>query len=831
MRPLKLVMSAFGPYAGQTVIDFSKLGEQGLYLITGDTGAGKTVIFDAVSYALYGQTSGGVRDANMLRSQYADADTPTFVELEFSFRGKCYRVKRNPEYRRPSKRGGSMTKEKAGAELYYPDGRVPVTRMSDVDKSIVELLGLNHKQFTQITMIAQGQFRKFLDTNTDERSKIFRDLFHTYFFQQLQDRLKQDAAAKRNEFAEQQRRSEQALNGISCIYPAYTEKLQSFAARHYEGCVKEVLALVDTIITLDEKEQQQVAAAAAIMTKNLTALQDSLSAIDKKQQLEKYMQTTEVRIAGMQKQLEQEAAAAVQRQEALQKLEAEVSEAQKGEVELAQMQTERQQLAARQRELRQLQEMQQRYQSQEVALLQKRQEYKQACDNFNHLNELSDACFDRFLGAQAGLLAHDKLKPGKPCPVCGSCEHPQPVQLAQDAPTENDVEQARAKAEAAQKIRDGLIGEGKALKEHLELDKTLLLGKGVELLGCDDLKLIAERAQAELKDVNNKITSLRLKMGFLQEKVEQYRKLARTLEQQKAADKQAEAAAQNLRQQLAGAEGQLQELKKQLAGAEGQLQELKKQLAEQNELLTDVDEQELQQEHEKLLAQQRELELQDKRLYAAIKNNQRIKQEVSGYEARRAACEAEYSLINSLSATLNGTLTGKKRVNLETYVQMHYFDKILQRANVRLLHMSRGQYELCRDKMQDADSKTGNSKTGLDLEVKDYYSGNLRSVKTLSGGESFMASLALALGLADEVQSCAGGIQLDTMFVDEGFGSLDDSSLQQAIATLQGLSEGHRLVGIISHVHDLQEMIDKKILVRKKRGLQGTGSEVALVVD
>lgn len=817
MRPLKLVMSAFGPYATQTVIDFSKLGEQGLYLITGDTGAGKTVIFDAVSYALYGQTSGGVRDANMLRSQYADADTPTFVELEFSFHGKCYKVRRNPEYRRPAKRGTGMTKEKAGAELYYPDGRVPVTRMSDVDKSIVELLGLNHKQFTQITMIAQGQFRKFLDTNTDERSKIFRDLFHTYFFQQLQEKLKQDAAAKRNEFAEQQRRSEQALNGICCAYPAYTEQLQSFALRHYEGCVDEVLALVDTLIALDEKKQQQVAAAETAAAKEVSALQDSLGALAKKQQLLQAIQNAEARIARMQQQIEQEAAASVQRQEVLQKLEAEVGEAQKGEVELAQLQAARQQLAARQRELRQLDEMQQRYQSQEVALLQKRQEYKQACDNFNHLNELSDACFDRFLGAQAGLLAHDKLKPGKPCPVCGSCEHPHPVQLAQDAPTENDVEQARARAEAAQKVRDGLVGEGKALKEHLELDKGLLIGKGMELLGCDDLKLIAEKVQAELKDVNSKITTLRLKQGFLQEKVEQYRKLAKTLEQQKTADKRAEAAAQSMRQQL--------------AGAEGQLQELNKQLAQQQELLVDVNEQELQQEHAKLLAQLRELDLQGKRLYSAIEKNRQIKQEVSGYEARRAACEAEYSFINSLSATLNGTLTGKKRVNLETYVQMHYFDKILQRANIRLLRMSRGQYELCRDKMQDADSKTGNSKTGLDLEVKDYYSGNLRSVKTLSGGESFMASLALALGLADEVQSCAGGIQLDTMFVDEGFGSLDDSSLQQAIATLQGLSEGHRLVGIISHVHDLQEMIDKKILVRKKRGLQGTGSEVALVVD
>ena len=817
MRPLKLVMSAFGPYAGQTVIDFSKLGEQGLYLITGDTGAGKTVIFDAVSYALYGQTSGGVRDANMLRSQYADADTPTFVELEFSFHGKCYKVRRNPEYRRPAKRGTGMTKEKAGAELYYPDGRVPVTRMSDVDKSIVELLGLNHKQFTQITMIAQGQFRKFLDTNTDERSKIFRDLFHTYFFQQLQDKLKHDATAKRNEFLEQQRRSEQALNGICCAYPAYTEHLQSLALRHYEGCVDEVLALVDTLIALDEKEQQQVAAAETDAAKEVSALQDSLGALAKKQQLLQAIQNAEARIARMQQQIEQEAAASVQRQEVLQKLEAEVNEAQKGEVELAQLQTERQQLAARQRELLQLQDMQQRYQRQEVALLQKRQEYKRASEEYEHLNKLSDVCFDRFLGAQAGLLAHDKLKPGKPCPVCGSCEHPQPVQLAQDAPTENDVEQARAKAEAAQKVRDGLVGEGKALKEHLELDKGLLIGKGMELLGCDDLKLIAEKVQAELKDVNNKITDLRLKMGFLQEKVEQYHKLAKTLEQQKTADKQAEAAAQSMRQQL--------------AGAEGQLQELNKQLAQQQELLVDVNEQELQQEHAKLLAQLRELDLQGKRLYSAIEKNRQIKQEVSGYEARRAACEAEYSFINSLSATLNGTLTGKKRVNLETYVQMHYFDKILQRANIRLLRMSRGQYELCRDKMQDEDSKTGNSKTGLDLEVKDYYSGNLRSVKTLSGGESFMASLALALGLADEVQSCAGGIQLDTMFVDEGFGSLDDSSLQQAIATLQGLSEGHRLVGIISHVHDLQEMIDKKILVRKKRGLQGTGSEVALVVD
>ncbi|MFR4384269.1 MAG: AAA family ATPase [Phascolarctobacterium sp.] len=193
MKPLKLTVSAFGPYAERVEVDFTKLGNQGLYLITGDTGAGKTTLFDALTYALYGETSGKTREASMLRSQYAVPDTPTFVELEFLYKGKIYKVRRNPEYLRPAKRGNGMTTEKPGAELYYPDGRPPVTKMSEVTPAIVELLGVTYEQFVKIAMIAQGKFRELLETNTEKRSEIFRQLFHTYFFQDFQDKIKAKA--------------------------------------------------------------------------------------------------------------------------------------------------------------------------------------------------------------------------------------------------------------------------------------------------------------------------------------------------------------------------------------------------------------------------------------------------------------------------------------------------------------------------------------------------------------------------------------------------------------------------------------------------------------
>ena len=215
LRPLKLIMSAFGPYAGSTEVDFTSLGERGLYLITGDTGAGKTTIFDAITFALYGEASGEIREASMLRSNYADEKTPTFVELSFVLGGKEYRVRRNPEYNRPKARGEGFTLQKSDAELTLPDGKI-ITRQKDVNQQIVEILGIDRSQFTRIAMIAQGDFRKLLFASTEERKKIFQKLFHTHLYQSLQEELKRISAQMRKEFEKASASLDQYAEGILC---------------------------------------------------------------------------------------------------------------------------------------------------------------------------------------------------------------------------------------------------------------------------------------------------------------------------------------------------------------------------------------------------------------------------------------------------------------------------------------------------------------------------------------------------------------------------------------------------------------------------------------
>ncbi len=816
MKPLKLVVSAFGPYAVRTEIDFTLLGRQGLYLITGDTGAGKTVIFDAISYALYGETSGGVRDASMLRSQYADSDTPTFVELSFLFQGKEYHILRNPEYLRPAKRGTGMTVEKAKAELSFPDERALLTKIGEVDKKICELLGLNHKQFTQIAMIAQGQFRKFLDTNTDERSKIFRDLFNTSFYQRVQDELKQAVSAQKAAYAELQRSAEQSLNSIICYDEEAKEKLTQWSAQHFIGFWQDTLAVLAQLLADAEREQQQIKVQVAELEKNITEITNQLSAVDKQQFLEKQVAVGRLDVARLRERAASEAELKVQREKKLQELETTFSAAQQAALALAQQQGELQKLNVRQRDLEQLQEMLKRYQQAEQKLAAKRADYlaanKVSLQKAAYYNKLYGA----FLGAQAGLLAKD-LAMGEPCPVCGSCVHPQLAKLADKAPDEKQVKTAQLESDAAKEYLGKLAGQGKALFQQCGQEKSLLLQKSVELLNCTSLDDLSSALEAALEQIASALVVLKTKLQPLEQQAKQQAQLEAAIKQQKEDNAAALAAAQKCTQDLAAAQS--------LLGEREQL------LAEQQKLAAGVNEDALRQQSEELANKKQALLTQEKQLYAAYTNNRRVQQAAGECLAKLQQCESELQYIGNLSATMNGTLTGKKRVNLETYIQMHYFDRILRRANTRLLKMTGGQYELRRDSLQDKETKTGNSKTGLDLVVDDHYSGRERSVKTLSGGESFMASLALALGLADEVQSSAGGIQLDAMFVDEGFGSLDDSALQQAVATLQGLSEGQRLVGIISHVHDLQEMIDKKIIVTKTTSTQGTGSSVKILAD
>lgn len=233
MKPVKLIMSAFGPYAGNTEIDFERLGSQGLYLITGDTGAGKTTIFDAIVFALYGEASGDVRKADMFRSKYAKEDVPTFVAFTFAYRGRHYQVRRNPEYQRPKGRGTGYTTQKAEAELIYPDDRAPVTKSKEVTRAVTELIGLDRRQFTQIAMIAQGDFQKLLLAGTEERGAIFRQIFKTGLYQTLQAKLKDATKAQWVEYTELKRSISQYMESIVCTQdtPA-AEKMRQCAGKN-----------------------------------------------------------------------------------------------------------------------------------------------------------------------------------------------------------------------------------------------------------------------------------------------------------------------------------------------------------------------------------------------------------------------------------------------------------------------------------------------------------------------------------------------------------------------------------------------------------------------
>lgn len=268
MKPVKLIMSAFGPYADHTEIDFERLGGQGLYLITGDTGAGKTTIFDAIVFALYGEASGDVRKADMFRSKYAKEDVPTFVTFTFEYRGKRYQVKRNPEYQRPKGRGTGYTTQKAEAELVYPDDRAPVIKSKDVTRAVTDLIGLDRRQFTQIAMIAQGDFQKLLLAGTEERGAIFRQIFKTGLYQTLQIKLKEATRIQWGEYTELKRSINQYMESIVCTQDTPTaEKMRQLRREKFDGRVGEGLELLNQLCLEDEEA--------------LNALENEISALDK----------------------------------------------------------------------------------------------------------------------------------------------------------------------------------------------------------------------------------------------------------------------------------------------------------------------------------------------------------------------------------------------------------------------------------------------------------------------------------------------------------------------------------------------------------------------
>lgn len=1451
MRPEKLIISAFGPYAGKTEIDFGKLGGQGLYLITGDTGAGKTTIFDAITFALYGEASGEVREAGMFRSKYAGEDVPTYVELTFSYQGKPYKVTRNPEYQRPKGRGKGFTTQKGDAVLCYGDGRQPVTKSREVTRAVTELMGLDYRQFTQIAMIAQGDFQKLLLAGTAERSEIFRQIFHTGLYQTVQNRLKDAVRDRQKRYEEIRRSITQYMEGAVCgDDPVLSMELESLKKSGFEGKVGRGLELLELLLkedelrlkkldveilemeqqieqedqllgkatqnkllreelerkkreletalpelsrsgefwseakrTLEEQErlaeririghesleqykrleekQQELGTKKAFIAehesalnakekekaaltesiagrrtlleglktvgeereklahgkekleglknkltaerKNLTELmaeQKHLSnSLDEEQRKEEVflasirskdsqseaMQDREAMLASLSgkrgdlerqkvrlssclseweltvdhlRELEVNGTGLQVKKDELTEMQKElfqelrllknagneeleyrhlveeqkrkrdrfadlVSQRQKMKTGLARIADERELLRDHERKIRaeadahqseweQVREADLRLASlaqEQTVLEEKRRRVQKLLDSVENIEKLEKEIKEKqeiyrsvlnkrdklrcayqaleqlFLDAQAGMLSRH-LEEGKMCPVCGSVHHPSPARLPERTPEKDELDQKKnelSRVEAAVQqvssdIRymqvqmqketeeissegDSLLGEtgseqikqrGKAelfrfrekgehcvrlaalaereiqrkkeLSEILQKDQEQLNAVGEQLQKKEREAAEAEGQSAENgKQVKSFISELSFFDEMLQRRIKEWQKngdslleecsleavregvellLSRVHTQWKEAEQrkmklfEGEEKAQKLQSEMAELDEQLKklsEMRNSLAGrrqtlkrqirselrsvqellpgmepvwnldegeamaagqtAEGweddgswtaamketlkqeqeQVDEIKKkerqaeedikkriiyreekerlelslsecrqniqeqkslsevlknrqseterqikeclltpympwkdsyrngaalteedavsaacaaedaledalneiclnieensrQLQQKLEMERKVSEQELHkkeldeavrqsellmarlktelkkleeeavhmraalgesdweetekkieeyQEQKKKLEQDyehaqaayhdcqtkvaalrssistlesqsqgegevrekeiiaRKLQLAERKndsvrkrteLYSARKKNSDIYGSVRGKQDAMVVVEQEYIWVKALSDTANGNLNGKRKVELEAFIQMTYFDRILRRANLRLLTMSSGQYELKRQE----DGNDRREKAGLELNVIDHYNGTERSVKTLSGGETFQASLSLALGLSDEIQSYAGGIRLDSMFVDEGFGSLDEEALNQAIKALGSLTEGNRMVGIISHVYELKERIEQKIIVTKNRSRDGIGSSVVV---
>ena len=930
MKPLKLTMSAFGSYAGKNVIDFTGQ-QQGIFLITGDTGAGKTTIFDAITYALYNQTSGGERNGNMMRSQYAQQETETYVELEFLYRGQTYRVRRNPDYKiTKTLKNGKIREQKVphSVELTMPDGTVFPEKKNATDAKIIEILGLTADQFSQIVMIAQGDFLKLLYTKSDERKMIFSKLFRTDIYWKIQENLRRKSMEMDERIQENDRAFEQEKSRIILLPESEELPLDELVERlrerlkdalkeqnlrranveelnkkitKYEEINKLFVSLekirqtgkelearqaeskerrqqienarkADKVLVAEQqnlRQQQEVeqsAQAIAKMTETLANNQEMFETL--KTQLQEVEAEQKREAADIQKKmlaLEQ----SFPSYEALQNARSEEQQAKKVWEDLGK--TSEESFHKKKAGIAALKEQQKQ---QEQVVEQTKKNWEQTSLSASESAKHYEHMYEAFLKEQAGILA-ENLSAGCPCPVCGSTVHPDPAKLSDHAVTELEVEQAKKTRAAAEEKRDLAYAAFEA--EKTEKQK---LAQAVEKEEADFV-LAQTIAKQQRKEAEQNYVSLQKIAEQIREKLV-YPSLAEAKKQYAAMQKALEAAEQEIerkRQKVSELAEAMNTLKGQKL-AEEENQKTAKKLAAKTEkeyaklleksgfvseetyhlaILLERSRSKLEREEKEYesqcLRQQSEQKLLEKQvsgktytdttelneqlkaekqalkeaektymeLHTAYENDRSVLQNCAVYLEKGKKLESEDQVIKSLSKTANGRLSGSAKIDFETYIQRQYFKQIIHEANKRLLTMSNHQFIL---KLKEEANTGRKTNEGLDLSVYSLVTDSERDVKTLSGGESFLAALAMALGLSDIVERSAGAIHPDMMFIDEGFGSLDAQSRQQAIEVLGELAGDSRMVGIISHVTELKEQIDRKLVVsRTDKGSRAVWTE------
>lgn len=869
MKPIQLVLSAFGPYVERTVIDFSALGEEGLFLIAGDTGAGKTTIFDAISFALYGEASGGKekRKSKSFHSDYVSDQTETYVELTFRHRGETWWIRRNLEYQRPAKKKKdgmeTTTQQAADAQMRNEDTGEEILRKEDVNRRVRELLGLTQDQFAQTVMIAQGDFLKILTASSDDRKKLFRDLFHTNLYVDLQSRLQE----KNRACADEQKALEQVILSAEGKIDPEAEFAEREILLSYCGQIQHTDALCALLARLIEQEKaaqeqaraqkkeaaDQIGALIAAVTEGervnrdfadweskkarlaaLTAGQGeidaqraALAAARRAQQLETdeaLMRRTRRDMDAQRTALSDAQAALEQAKKALPEAETRMKEAESRSGEIHALLAQAKQMEDCLPVLGEVERL-------KAALDTQKRELQRLTEASSRAQAAYTAAQNSYYLSQAGLLARE-LKAGQPCPVCGSTAHPCPAQITPETVTRQALEQAAQRRETAEKAQSDaatrLAANRAALDEREDRLRALKIGAdetrqrlaaridAAHQAAADRQREIDE-ARSAYQALDKRKTAAQSAVDAAQKQLEALEKDLRAqteaFEQKRAAHGFEDEASYRLAKRT---NADIERLDREIRNFDEQKRTLAAQTHELEEKLSGrqkTDLAALQNRRAAALDRQAKAENAEKAMVRKLTLHESAEREIRQANAAIQKKRGKWQIIQELYTCCAGIAAGNPRAKLtfEAYVQQYYFRFVVAAANKRLTRLTDGMFTL--RVMREAANRV--SQSGLDLEVLDRSTGQARDVSTLSGGESFLASLALALGLSDAVQSQSGQIRMDAMFIDEGFGSLDENALRSSIDVLLELADGKRLIGIISHVQELEERIDKQIVVTK----------------
>lgn len=886
MKPINLRISAFGPYKDEVNIDFTKLGENGIFLITGDTGAGKTSIFDAISFAIFGEVSGSNRPIQSIRSDFADINLDTYVELEFIHKNKKYKILRNPAYEKPKKKGEGFTKKSADASLEYDD--VVVSGIKNVDIKIEEILGINAKQFKQISMLAQGEFLKILFAESKERTEIFRKIFDTNIYNSIARKLKEKLKINEDELKEL--KNSFITNTANILWEK--EKYINLDSKINEIDIDNVLKELEQELEENKEENTNIEEEITKQEKEIKVIEENISKqeelnlkIENYKQLltkqneykkqEEEIEKLKNKIAQNQKIREiikPKADKVNNEKEIIKKLEKDldtikrniqIGNAKEKEHEkkveivnkIGEKYKEYNNYLEIKKELLEKANIIKNIENLEITKNNYLKEYEQLEKEYKIINNEYLEKESEFFKEQVGIIA-EKLEENKPCPVCGSITHPNIAKKSASVLSKEELEKIKENLEIKQNNKlkkqeecikvnsqiNILIQEiGKESDNKLELESAKNKLKEEFNINKEKLISIEQTILKEYKSISNKnldITKFEYdkfkdsiidlinleKNELVKSKTLQEEKMNQLQESNLRLDKYTKEYFNELLKLRFKNEEEYNKIlltNIEIENIQKNIEDFTRNVAINNTKISDLEKEakgkstkDLKIQKEKLMAYKNIL-IEKRKEYVKVKgkldNNMRIYKLLLENAKELKQKIKDFIIYDELSRTANGTLAGKKRIEFEQYVQATYFDMVILEANKRLAKMTENRYFLIRKEEPEKIS----DKIGLDLEVKDNYNGKIRDVKSLSGGEAFKAALSLALGLSDVIQSYSGGIVVDTLFIDEGFGSLDTESREQAINTLSLLIDNNKLIGIISHVTELKERIDKKIIVTK----------------